>query len=402
MTALKVAVLGAGNRAQDHLRTISRLPDYCQLVGVADADQERANTVGATYHAPGFNSLSAMLDATKPDLLYVITPPDSHHAAVELAGQHGVNVISETPIATTLPLADAMIASAQRHQIRLEVSENVWRWPLERLKRQIIDAGLIGDVTQVHLWYYSGSYHGISAARTLIGSTPTRVSGYARDTPVPPHRNAAGHDLTTGPYEHGLIEFANNAVCVYQYPLHHNQRNYWDVHGTAGAILGNDHLVLYRDGQRQTFPIQQEIDESGSLPSLVQVSVVTDPPIVWTNPYRQLLIGAGADEIGRADILLGMLDAIRNQTDPPYGAARARNDQEVLLALRESASQDGAWVELPLTAITTAEQSLHDDYIRRYGHDPVTATEAVLAQQHPRNTPAELARLRYYEGTVQE
>lgn len=397
MIPMRVAVLGVGNRAQDHLATLSRMEGVCHLVAVGDADNDRATSVGARYGVPGFGDLQRMLTEARPELLYVITPPDSHHAAVELAGRQGVHVVSETPIATTLPLADAMIAAAQRHGIKLEVAENVWRWPNERLKRRIIDAGLIGEVTQMHLWYYSGSYHGISIARTLIGSTPTRVRGYARETPIPPYQDRAGHFHTTGPYEHGLIEFANGAVCVYQYPLQPHYRNYWDVLGTTGAIIGND-LILTRAGERQVFPIRQEIDESAAVPSLTRVYVETDPPIVWENPYRDLPIGAGADDIGRADILAGMCRAIGADTTPAYGAANARLDQEVLIALRESARDDGAWVALPLAGVTAAERELHEEYARRYGHDPLGDIEAVIRMQHPRNTPAELALLRYHEG----
>ncbi|MDP9375934.1 MAG: Gfo/Idh/MocA family oxidoreductase [Chloroflexota bacterium] len=397
MTRLDVAVLGVGNRAQDHLETIGRLAELCRLVAVCDADAERAAEVGTRYDAPGFTDLERMLAEARPELLYVITPPDSHHAAVEVAGRHGVHVVSETPIATTLPLADAMIAAARRHGIKLEVAENVWRWPNERLKRRIIEAGLIGEVTQVHLWYYSGSYHGISAARTLIGSEPVRVRGYARETPVPPHRDRAGHAHTSGPYEHGLVEFAGGALCVYQYPLHPHYRNYWDVIGTEGAIVGTD-LILMRGGERQFFPIRQELDESSAVPALVRAAVETDPPISWENPYRELPIGAGADEIGRADILAGMRRAILDDTEPAYGAVNARADQEVLIALRESARRDGAWVDLPLTSLTGAERELHEEYARRYGHDPLGDIEAVIRTQHPRNTPAELARLRYYSG----
>ncbi len=396
MTVLNVAVLGAGNRAQDHLSTLSRLAPLCTLVGVADPDESRASAAGARFGCPHFNDLATMLTEARPDLLYVIIPPDGHHAAVELAGRHGVHVVSETPIATTLPLADAMIASAARHRITLEVSENVWRWPLERLKKRIIDAGLIGEVTQVHLWYYSGSYHGVSIARTLIGSTPTRVQGYTRETPVPPHRDRVDRTYTVGPYEHGLIEFANGALCVYQYPLHPLHRNYWDVLGTTGALIGND-LVLYRDGERHVYPLQQEKVPLGDGEALVRVFVETDPPLVWENPYRDLPIGAGADDIGRTDILAGTRQAIQEGGAPAYGAALARNDQEVLLALRESARRGGAWLDLPLTALTAGEQALHDDYTRRYGHDPLGDVEVVLAVQHPRNTPTELALLRYHE-----
>lgn len=401
MTIMDVAVLGVGNRAQDHLGTITKLTGLCRLVGVCDADPARAAEIGARYGVPGFTDLDRMLTEAKPQLLYVITPPDAHHAGVELAGRHGVHVISETPIATTLPLADAMIASAKEHKIKLEVSENVWRWPNERLKRKIIEAGLIGEVMQVHLWYYSGSYHGISAARNLIGREPVRVRGYARDTPLPPYEDRVGRYHTSGPYEHGLIEFEGGAVCVYQYPLHPHYRNYWDVIGTEGAIVGTT-LVLMRNGERQDFPIKQEIDNSSGVPALVRVYVETDPPIVWENPYRDLPIGAGADDIGRTDIFAVTRQAILDNTEVAYGAARARQDQEVLIALRESARRDGAWVNLPLTELTAGERHLHEDYARRYGHDPLGDIDAVIRTVHPRNSPAELALLRYYEGKQRE
>ena len=395
MTAMRVAVLGVGNRAQDHLRTISRVEALCQLVGVCDVDANRAAAVGAEFGVPGYDNLDRMLTEAKPELLYVITPPDSHHAGVELAGRRGVHVISETPIATTLSLADAMIASARRHGIVLEVSENVWRWPNERLKRKIVESGLIGEVTQVHLWYYSGSYHGISSARNLVGSNPVRVRGYSRETPLPAHGDRLGRSHTSGHYEHGLIEFANGAVCVYQYPIFPHYRNYWDVIGSEGAIVGTE-LILVRDGERQVLPIRQEIDNSSGTPALVRVYVETEPEISWENPYRDLPIGAGADDIGRADIFAVTRQAILDGTEPAYGAALARNDQEVLIALRESARLDGAWVNLPLTDLTAGERDLHDEYARRYGHDPVGDVEAVLNALHPTNTPAELARLRYH------
>ena len=51
MTAMRVAVLGVGNRAQDHLRTISRMEALCRLVGVCDADANRAAAEAAIARA---------------------------------------------------------------------------------------------------------------------------------------------------------------------------------------------------------------------------------------------------------------------------------------------------------------------------------------------------------------
>ena len=104
----------------------------------------------------------ALLDAVRPQVVGVVVPPDAHHLVTAVAAARGAHIITETPIATTLAMADHMLASAERHNVLLEVSENVWRWPRERLKRLVVEQGLLGQVTQVHLWYTSGrlSRHG--------------------------------------------------------------------------------------------------------------------------------------------------------------------------------------------------------------------------------------------------
>ena len=390
MTDLTVAVLGTGNRAADHLQTISRLHAVCRLVGVCDADRDRAAATAAQYGVPGFADLERLLVDARPDLLYVVIPPDGHRAAVEVAAHHGVHIVCETPIAPTLPLADAMIAAAERHRVKLEVAENVWRWPYERLKSAIVRAGLIGQVTQVHLWYRSGSYHGMSTVRKLIGTAPVRARGFARATPVPLHVDRLGRQVTTGPYELGLVEFGGGAVCVYQYPLHHYRGNVWDIIGSEGAIIGSE-LVLMRDGERQVYPFRQVIDETAAPPVLERVYVETQPPVIWENLLRHLPGGATADEVARADILVGMCQAIQADAAPPYGGRAARADQEVLIAVRESAGRDGAWVDLPLAGATAHEQQLHEAYARRYGHDPLGPVEAATHTFYPRISPAELA-----------
>jgi predicted dehydrogenase len=397
---LSVAVLGAGNRAQDHLQTLGRLGEVCRLVGICDADAERAAGAGEQYGAPAFTDLERMLAETGPDLLYVIIHPDGHRAAVEVAARRGVHVVSETPVAPTLPIVDAMLAAAERHGIALEVAENVWRWPTERLKRRIVESGLIGEVTQVHIWYRSGSYHGMNATRTLIGRPPVRARGYVRETPVPTQVDRTGRRLESGPYELGLVEFAGGAICVYQYPLHHHRGNYWDVIGTAGAIIGGD-LVLMRDGERQILPIQRDVDESAATPVLRRVYVETDPPIVWENPLQHLPTGDTNDEVARADILHGMWRAIREGTGPVYGAANARADQEILIAIRESALRDGTWVDLPLTALTETERRIHADYAARYGHDPLGSPDEASRTFYPFITPAEIALGRSYGSQAQ-
>src|SRR4029453_10040473 len=106
----------------------------------------------------------------------------------------GFPVRSRTPIATTLAMADAMIASCRRAGVVLEVAENVWRFPQERLKRLAVDAGLIGAVQQVHVWYPPGSYHGTNALRRFLPGRPARALGVTRPFRVAPYRDLDGQE----------------------------------------------------------------------------------------------------------------------------------------------------------------------------------------------------------------
>ncbi|MGI8913068.1 MAG: Gfo/Idh/MocA family protein [Chloroflexota bacterium] len=381
MPALRIAVVGAGARAQAHLTTIGQLHDLYTLTGIADADGVRRELVATQYGVPGFATVDALLDTTHPDLLFVIVPPDGHHVMTEAAARRGVHVVSEVPIATTLGMADAMIGTARRHQIKLEVAENVWRWPAERLKRRIVEEGLIGRVTQAHLWYASGSYHGLSAVRSIIQAAPTRALGVARDVEGPERPDLMGQPNRLHPWELGVIEFAGGATCVYQQPIHRARSNYWEIVGTDGYIAGNE-LVIER-GERRRYPIESVMEEQGGKQVLAAVRVATDPPLVWENPYRRYGLAA-ADDVARADVLAGMHAAITQGTEPPYGGQEARTDQEVLLALRESARLGSTWIDLPLQAPTGLERSIHETYRAKYGRDPLEEAATLATTTYPR------------------
>ena len=78
-----------------------------------------------------------------------------------------------------------------------------------------------------------------------------------------------------------------------------------------------------------------------------------DLPIVqWDNPFRPLKKGHGVqwhdDEIGVAGCLMSLVNAVRHNTEPTYGPDQARLDQEIILAIRQSASAGGQPVQLPL------------------------------------------------------
>ena len=76
------------------------------------------------------------------------------------------------------------------------------------------------------------------------------------------------------------------------------------------------------------------------------------PLVRWDNPVLSPHQGHGPqwhdDEIGVAGCILSLVDAVRNNTEPSYGAAQGRLDQELILAIQQSAAEGNRPITLPL------------------------------------------------------
>jgi predicted dehydrogenase len=83
------------------------LPDV-DLVAAVDADVSRAEALGV----PGFSDYRAIFG--KADAAVIAVPTDRHHAIALECLQHGLHLLIEKPIATTLAEADELIALAAR------------------------------------------------------------------------------------------------------------------------------------------------------------------------------------------------------------------------------------------------------------------------------------------------
>lgn len=359
MEKLKIAVIGTGGRARAHLNTIPKLDSIYQLVAVCDIDQNRATETAQRMSVSGYTDVETLIEVESPDVILITVGPDGHHVITEIAASHGVHVITETPISITLPCADRMINAAAQYGVKLEIAENVWRWPYERLKRKIVDAGWIGEITHAHLWYTSGSYHGINAIRTLVRSEAVRVVGHAKE-------------IGDSSWEVGIVEFENGVPLIYEMPTR-RQGNYWEIDGTEGAIIGNE-LWLYRGNRTETYPIQTVTTEMEGVTVVDHARIDTDPPIIWENPLKAFGL-TDTDDVARGAELHSIYQAIVKGIEPEYGAVNGRTDQEILIAIRESARNGGVPINLPLTEITGHEENLHREYRTRYGVDPFDPIE---------------------------
>jgi len=376
MERLKLAVIGTGARAGAHLSTIPKLEPIYQLVGICDIDENRAAEAAGRLKVSGYTDVEKLIESESPDVILITIPPDGHHVITEIAASQGVHVSTETPIATTLPCIDRMIDAARRYNVKLEVAENVWRWPRERLKRRIVDAGLIGEITHVHLWYTSGSYHGMNGIRTLVQSEARRVIGHAKE-------------IGGRSWEVGVVEFENGVSALYEFPTR-RRGNYWEIDGTKGVLVG-DELQIYEGSETRKYPLQTVTAEVNGVKVIDHARVDTDPPVIWENPLKAFGL-QDADDVARGAELHSIYRAVVEGIAPEYGAINGRKDQEILIAIRESARRGGEPIDLPLTEVTAHEERHHREYREKYGVAPFAPIKQQKQILFPRSGVAWEAR----------
>ena len=160
----RFALVGTGNRGttmwgRDLLAGWRGLVD---LVAIADTNAlraERARTMIAT-NAPVYGNVDTMLAETRPDLVIVCTPDDTHDDIVVRALESGADVITEKPMSTTVEKIRRILDAEKRTGRRVDVSFNYRFAPTAARIKELLNAGEIGRVTSVDFHWYLDTRHG--------------------------------------------------------------------------------------------------------------------------------------------------------------------------------------------------------------------------------------------------
>jgi len=149
VTSLRVAAVGAGYFSQFQYLGWQNI-ENAQCVALANRDAAKGRAMAQRFGVPRvFERLEPMLDAVRPDLLDVITPPGTHRAFVAAAIERGIPVICQKPFGENAADALAITELAERANVPLVVHEN-FRWqPWYREAKRLIEAGHLGALHAV-------------------------------------------------------------------------------------------------------------------------------------------------------------------------------------------------------------------------------------------------------------
>jgi UDP-N-acetyl-2-amino-2-deoxyglucuronate dehydrogenase len=165
---IRIALLGCGRIAKNHLGAIEKHHDNLELVGVCDNDPARLAQAVAQTGAAGFANLTEMLRGTEADLVAIATPSGLHpEQAIEIAAS-GRHVMTEKPMATRWQDGKRMVQACDAAGVHLfVVKQNRQNATLQLLKRAMEKRrfGRVYMVTINVFWSRPQSYYDSDAWR---------------------------------------------------------------------------------------------------------------------------------------------------------------------------------------------------------------------------------------------
>lgn len=150
---LKAFIVGAGRVAPGLARAIDSAPGV-DLVGVADTDLARAQTLGDKFNLPAVADYHDFLKSDATDLAVLALPHFLHHPVAIECANAGKHIYVEKPLADSLAEADEMIEAAEKNDVRLFAAHTQRFFNSTKKARAMIDSGQIGaPIYATDTWY---------------------------------------------------------------------------------------------------------------------------------------------------------------------------------------------------------------------------------------------------------
>ncbi|MGW0812907.1 Gfo/Idh/MocA family protein [Streptomyces viridiviolaceus] len=163
----RVAVVGTGAVVTDsHLPALGAHAERVELVAAVDVDRTRLDAFreGAGGRIAGYPSLGAMLDAERPDLVLIGTPPSLHREQTVAALEAGAWVLCEKPLCLSLAEYDDIAAAEEASGAYASVIFQHRYGSGAAHARELIAGGELGAPLVAHCqttWHRDAAYYAV-------------------------------------------------------------------------------------------------------------------------------------------------------------------------------------------------------------------------------------------------
>lgn len=145
---MRVGIVGCGEIAKAHVEGLQRLD--VELVGVCDTDEQHSARLAAEFGVRRrYRQAAELLDRQQPEVVHILTPPQTHANLAVQAMEAGCHVLVEKPMALDLREADEMVEASRRLRRVLGVCHTQLFDPAVMEARELASSGRLGQIVGV-------------------------------------------------------------------------------------------------------------------------------------------------------------------------------------------------------------------------------------------------------------
>src|SRR5208283_853429 len=150
---LRVAIVGCGKIADAHASQIRRIKN-CAVVAACDREPLMARQLAERFAVERcFGDLQELLSESRPDVVHITTPPQSHFSLAKLCLENGAHVYVEKPFTLYEDEARNLINLAESRGLKITAGHDDQFTHVARRMRALVQSGFLGE-GPVHMESY--------------------------------------------------------------------------------------------------------------------------------------------------------------------------------------------------------------------------------------------------------
>ena len=358
MAQFNVAVIGLG-QGRSHLAAF-QLDDRCRVVAVCDTDANLAARIAAEQGIDRwYGELEQVLENREIDVVVIATPDHLHGRHSAMALEAGKHVLSEIPMATTIPECERIVELTREMGLKYHMGNQVRYAHSLQDTRRLIDEGILGEI-----FYGEGEY--LHDMGDILRSRPGRNW---RIDPAQPQTTLLGG----GPHALDTLRWLMGVRFTSAQAYHVTQDTEWHTLHTTAALFKADNgavakvtvsygmvrpYCLYYSVYGTKGSFERTRDQGGGdeettnlyahelLPGTGRMTPVRLPNFSSPAVARRLPPGRSGHGTMEVEQAADFVDAIVRDTEPKIGPGEAACSIVPLICALESA-QSGGLIQIP-------------------------------------------------------
>ena len=148
-TPIRLATVGTGYFSQFQYAAWARIPEV-DVVGICSHDEVSLHTTSQQFKSSKtFTDFEKMLDEIQPDLVDIITPPQTHTQLVTACVERGIPAICQKPFTGSFQEAAKLVELIEANDAQIIIHENFRFQPWYQKIKTLLDEELLGKLYQI-------------------------------------------------------------------------------------------------------------------------------------------------------------------------------------------------------------------------------------------------------------